>query len=116
MASENTSSNSLVAKFLVMLLIFQVSSIAIGQNTIDELSQNTPLANDEGQQMSDFALEFGYDLRVNLNLDNVPQGLVRYETDLDIHNQVIQSPSAGTPTVPDVVISKQQQINAVGRI
>ena len=115
MASENTSSNSLVAKFLVMLLIFQVSSIVIGQNTIDELSQNTPLAtNDEGQQMSDFALEFGYDLAgEHLNLDNVPQGLVRYETDLDIyHNQVIQSPSAGTPMVPDVVISKQQQINA----
>ena len=115
MASENTSSNSLVAKLLVMLLIFQVSSIAIGQNTVDELSQNTPLGtDDEGQQMSDFALEFGYDLAgEQLNLDNIPQGLVRYETDLDIyHNQVIQSPSAGTPMVPDVAISKQQQINA----
>ncbi|MEC7229461.1 MAG: hypothetical protein VXV95_05355, partial [Candidatus Thermoplasmatota archaeon] len=115
MARESPSSNSLLSMFLVMLLIFQVSSMAISQNPTKELSQNASLStDDDGQQMSDFSLEFGYDLAgEQLNIENIVNGMVRYETDLDIyHNEIIQSPSLGTPTVPDVVISEQQEINA----
>ena len=91
---ESPSSNSLLSMFLVMLVIFQVSSMAISQNLLRNLAKTLPSTDDDGQQMSDFSLEFGYDLAgEQLNIENIVNGMVRYETDLDIyHNEIIQSP------------------------
>lgn len=115
MASEYSSNNSLVAKCLVLLLIFQVSSIAIGQTVMEEselLSQSTSKSNTDA--FSEYNLNYGYDLAgEQISVEAVAEGLVRSETNLDIyHNQQIQAVSTGTPTIPDVVISNKQELNA----
>ena len=99
MASEYSSNNSLVAKCLVLLLILQVSSIAIGQTVMEEselLSQSTSKSNTDA--FSEYNLNYGYDLAgEQISVEAVAEGLVRSETNLDIyHNQQIQAVS----TVP----------------
>ena len=116
MASEYSSNNSLVAKCLVLLLIFQVSSIAIGQTVMEEselLSQSTPKSNTDA--FSEYNLNYGYDLAgEQISIEAAAEGLVRSETNLDIyHNQEIQAASTGTPTIPDVVISNKQELSLI---
>lgn len=115
MASKYSSNNSLVAKCLVLLLILHVSSLAIGQSAVREsefLDQSSLQSNSAA--LAEYALDFGYDLAgEQLSIDDGAEGLVRFETNLDIyHNQLIQAASVGTPTVPDVAISGQQEINS----
>ena len=92
MASEYSSNNSLVAKCLVLLLILHVSSLAIGQSAVREselLNQSNTQSNSAA--LTEYALDFGHDLAgEQLSIDGVAQGLVRFETNLDIyHNQQI---------------------------
>ena len=85
MASEYSSNNSLVAKCLVLLLIFQVLSIAIGQTAIEEpelLGKSTSKSNADA--FSEYSLNYGYDLAgEQISVEAVAEGLVRSETNLD---------------------------------
>ena len=115
MASGSTIQNSLSAKLMVLLLILPIISL---HETLDMSESEESLADVTGeyttQALSDFNLEYGYDIAgEHIDFADINQGHVRFESDLDLaHNQVLQSASTGTVIATDVALSKQQEINA----
>ena len=115
MASGSTIQNSLSAKLMVLLLILPIISL---HKTLDMSESEESLADVTGeyttQALSDFNLEYGYDIAgEHIDFADINQGHVRFESDLDLaHNQVLQSASTGTVIATDVALSKQQEINA----
>ena len=104
-----------MAGCLILLLVFQVSGAMIGHTSVQKMQPDWIYeSTSDTNQISDLTLDYGYDLAGHyIDFGDVNPGTVRYETGLEIyHNQVIQAATAGTPTVPDIVMSSQQEINA----
>ena len=100
---------------IVFLLTLQVFAIALVHNENDNVAifgDNNSQYN--SQSISDFELDFGVDLSgEQIDFEDIAQGLVRYESDLDIyHIDVLQQSSSGTTVASDIAMSKQQEINA----
>ena len=100
---------------IVFLLILQVFAVNLQSNdeqstgVLEELN-----AEYNSQSLTDFDLEFGVDLSGEyIDFDDTAQGLVRYESELDIYSMdTLQHSSAGTAVISDVTISNQQELNA----
>ena len=99
---------------IVFLLILQVFAVNIQSNdeqstgVLEELN-----AEYNSQSLTDFDLEFGVDLSGEyIDFDDTAQGLVRYESELDIYSMnTLQHSSAGTAIISDVTISNQQAVS-----
>ena len=114
-ASSKISKNSLCAVLMILLLFLQVFSIVLVKNVDDGASELAELNQEfNSQSLSDFELEFGIDLSGEyIDFDDVAQGLVRHDTELDLyHTEILQESSLGTAVVSDVAISRQQEVNA----
>ena len=115
MASVSTSKNSLTAKMIVFLLILQLFSISVGENTTDN---STSLVGEKSefnsQSLSELDLDFGYDIAGEyIDFADINQGQIRYESELDSYsNQVLQDSASGTAITSDITISNQEEINA----
>ena len=100
---------------MVLLLFLQVFGIVLEKNVDDGTNQLTDLNRElSSPSLSDFDLDFGIDLSGEyVDFDDIAQGLVRHDSELDIyHTEILQESNLGTAVVSDVVISKQQEVNA----
>ena len=115
MASVSTSKNSLTAKMIVFLLILQLFSISVGENTTDNSTSLVGEKNEfNSQSLSELDLDFGYDIAGEyIDFADINQGQIRYESELDSYsNQVLQDSASGTAITSDITISNQEEINA----
>ena len=100
---------------MVLLLFLQVFGIVLEKNVDDGTNQLTDLNRElSSPSLSDFDLDFGIDLSGEyVDFDDIAQGLVRHDSELDLyHTEILQESNLGTAVVSDVVISKQQEVNA----
>ena len=100
---------------MILLLFLQVFSIVLVENVEDGTSELAELNQEfNSQSLSDFELDFGIDLSGEyVDFDDIAQGLIRYDAELDLHHtEILQESNLGTAVVSDVTISKQQEVNA----
>ena len=100
---------------MILLLFLQVFSIVLVENVEDGTSELAELNQEfNSQSLSDFELDFGIDLSGEyVDFDDIAQGLIRYDAELDLyHTEILQESNLGTAVVSDVTISKQQEVNA----
>ena len=100
---------------MILLLFLQVFSIVLGKNSDEHTSELVDLNREfNSQSLSDFELDFGIDLSGEyIHFDDIAQGLVRHDSELDLyHTEILQDSNQGTAVASDVAISKQQEVNA----
>ena len=115
MASGKISKNSLSAILMILLLFLQVFAIILEKNVDDSTSELADLNREfNSQTLSDFELDFGIDLSGKyVDFDDIAQGLVRHDSELDIyHTEILQESNLGTAVASDIAMSKQQEVNA----
>lgn len=101
---------------MILLLFLQVFSIVLVENVEDGTSELAELNQEfNSQSLSDFELDFGIDLSGEyVDFDDIAQGLIRYDAELDLHHtEILQESNLGTAVVSDVTISKQDRKSVV---